>query len=386
MVKYEAKKTLINKDYKGYMLMINEYIKEGGAFDAEMIMDFASALISLNKKEEAMTILKNFAKIANSDYIKVQIAQYMVWCFKPIDALQVLLSVNNQDKFYYYELGKTYLLMGEINKAKDAFISSLSLSNRQKHTEKCQDRLKEIENHIARNAFIETEYDCFIENGGTLEPGHIVFLKHGLELKNESDLDLNGREMSRIRPYLIWRIDGETIYTFPVTKKPVYTSNHCLSSKDYPNSKGDRYIKKNIGVTNVENILSIKDKVPASEVLAIMKDIYEDSFESSSSYERSERLTFLKHYIGEIKQYDIIEYLDITTKTIRRLFVIDKDESGYKTLEVDDNTGNLKGVLSFISNDDASIYKVKKLSKDAKEKLLSEVSKTMEEIKKSCEI
>ena len=51
MVKYEAKKTLINKDYKGYMLMINEYIKEGGAFDAEMIMDFASALISLNKKK-----------------------------------------------------------------------------------------------------------------------------------------------------------------------------------------------------------------------------------------------------------------------------------------------------------------------------------------------
>ena len=79
MVKYEAKKTLINKDYKGYMLMINEYIKEGGAFDAEMIMDFASALISLNKKEEAMTILKNFAKFANSDYIKVQIAQYMVF-------------------------------------------------------------------------------------------------------------------------------------------------------------------------------------------------------------------------------------------------------------------------------------------------------------------
>lgn len=372
------KKTLSNNDYKKYMEIVDEYINEGGAFDEEMILDFVKTLIQLNKKEEAMIILRNLSKITNSDYARTRIARYMYFCFYPREAAKVLLSKTKLKHTDHYDLAKMYMLMGDLASAKKTLKLGIKYTISDSEYEKYQDRLREIENHSIYNAFVETEYDCFIANGGILEPGHIVFFKRGLELKNE--IDLSDSEITRKRPYLIWKIDGDTIYTFPITKTPVYTSRCFLSVKDYPNSKGNRYIKKSIGVSNVQNILSIKDKVSSSMVLEIMKDIYEDSFKYATTNERRERIDFLRYYIGPIDLHDIIEYYDVTTRGIKYLFVIEIYEDGYKTLEIDENSNKLKMVVSFISDSDPSIYKVKKLDIEEK-KIFIEQGKTLRKVK-----
>lgn len=353
-----------NNDLVNYLKYMDEYIKLGYGFDFETILCYTKIISSKRKYDEAYKILQLLENQVNKYDIATEICKEYIYCYKPVDAYRLYNSKNItfEDKSL---LIRMLLLHGKVEEAED-ILNKISREKLSFHERKKIEEYKlEIQNYHEFGSFIETEYSCFLQNGNKLEKGHIVFLKNrpASIVSNQDD------EKASKRPYLIWKIDGDSVYMFPVESQ-CSRKDIILSKDKYHNSFQDRKIKDSMCQTTLNNILTVKDKVLAKD----FKKILDNSFKTlyfGDRRQHDESFEFMRYYLGSVDEYDIIEYVDVKTRESRYYFVIDDMNFEYKAVEVDINENK---VIDYEVKKVKDIFRIIKIEDKQKKNYIQQIN------------
>ena len=315
-------------NYALYVKLFNDYLKEGKDFGIRAYIQYIGILTRLKKFDEATNLLKRLEDRAKKDHLENTFAKLYTYAFKPIEAERILQHKETFNYSDYYLLSKIYLMQGDLKNAKICAKKCINTCTQDNFAwQKSKEILNKINNNIYRNAYIECEYECFKKNGNVLSPGHIVFLKENVDSINGIEPEID--EKSAIRPYMIWKIDNEKLYMFPVATKRYNEKNHVLFRQDYPNNKGDRIIKNNLCISKESNILSVQDKVLEKDYYEILKCIFRETYFSKNETEKAAKNIFMREFIGEVKEKNILFCVNIRTNESYAYYVNNVYENEY---------------------------------------------------------
>ena len=305
------------KNYAKFLELFYEYLEQGYGVDIPIINTYIIALTKMRKYDEAMRALKNVEKELLKDRLITPVVNAYIRCFKLEEAERVIREqgIEDLDPLVLVEL---YLLEGKIEEAK---LETKIIRKNYSIDEAAKNRLdkyeKMIYNYEYKNAKIEIEYSYFLKGGNELEPGHIIFLKKKPETDERAAHDTRAIN----RPYMIWKIEEEKLYLFPVSGK--CREGFRLFHQRYPNSMGDRVIKNNTCTTTKENVLSVKDKVLVSDFESVLRTLYDSLyFGNQESREINEK--FIDTYLKKPEKYDVVE--TINRERNKHLFYLILDE------------------------------------------------------------
>ena len=349
------------------IIAIDKHIKNGFGADERMIYLYIKALGLLQRYDEAYIITKNFEKIAKT--IKSEIlAELYLCCFKLKEAERVLSNNTFPLKDELLPV-KIALRQGKIEEAKRLLEEKEKILYDDEKTIKALEKYRRIiENHYKYGAFIEIEYESFIENGNTLEPGHIVFLKNSpTEIGEISEDSKNAN-----RPYMIWKIENNEIYMFPVTTK-IENGGYRLFCQNYPNSVGDRKVKNNLCKTTIDNVLSVKDRVTEFDFNAIKRNIFKGTYGSKDENVKKRNKLFMDEFAGKPKVHDVIKFKDIKAKKVKKYFVLEELEEGYKVISCNNEETKITGLKPEIISKNQQIYFIVLVNKETIKEFLSQI-------------
>ena len=361
-------KTYKEKNYNKFLKLFNEYLEMGYGVDIPLINTYIIALTKLRKYEQAARVLKTYEKELIKDRAINTVLNSYIRCFKLEEAERVLYEngYNSVDPLNLVEL---YLLEGKIDEAKletKIIRKNNTLDEKQKERlDKCE---KIIYNHENKNGLIETEYQCFLKNGNKLEVGHIVFLKKKPEVDDRISHDVRALN----RTYMIWKIDGEKLYLFPVSG--ICKGGYILYHQKYPNSIGDRIIKNNTCISYKKDVLSVKDKVLDEDMKYVLRCLYDSLYFGQEEYQNINE-EFIKYYMKKPEKYNIIEIVEKETKKHKFYLVLDVVEEEIKTVEIDITKRKIIGTRQETISKNKMFYNVLELDKKILEDLKKELKK-----------
>lgn len=372
-IKNKLKEAYYNNDLNNYQKLIDEYLSYGYGIDYEMIYFLIRLLINNRNFDKAYTIIKTLEKNIDNYNIANELCCLYCWCYKPEDAERIYISKNLDDNLL---LIKIYLIQGKIEQAYNTIIKSLNEKISFEQQNKYMKYKFMIDDHLRKGIAIETEYESFIKNGDTLEPGHIVFLKD----KTVTSLEILKDSKKNNRPYLIWKIEENDLYMFPVTTKCRDKDNHnkgfTLYSQKYGNNFQDRRLINSLCHTTTDNILSVQDKILEEDYKKILTDIFYSIY-----FNKNEKivnnLKFMKEYIGKPNKYDIIEYVDKNTKEHTYYLVLYIEANYYKVVKIDCKNYIIIDNKTRIIDKKQLISKIIKPTPEALQELLPQVSKIL---------
>ena len=328
MNKYKYKLITIYRsgNYVKWLEVFNEYVEKGYGIDYETLKSLAIVYSKLGKFDDAIRVIKLLEKSIDKYNIHEEIAQLYFLCRKPKEALRIYnLMTTKPEKNGL--LVRILLLNGKFEEASNIVDSELLL---RPNDEIFLDFKYKLDNHNKLGSYIETEYSCFKELGNTLMPGHIVFLYDAPTLCN-SGKTIND---SIKRPYLIWKIEGDNIYLFPVCAN-CRDQDYRLYLQKYPNSIGDRRLIDEIYKSSIDNIYSVEDKVFEDDFYNLLSSIFYKLYYRKDEKEHPEIYSFLKYIKGEPKENDVIEIKDMDTNKHYYYFVLEDNGDSYKTILID---------------------------------------------------
>jgi len=325
-IKYKLIKLYNSGKYDQWLSLFNQYVNEGYGVDFESIKTFLIILMKTNEFDKAYEIIKRLEKYLDKYNMHEDIAQLYFLCRKPREALRIYNSMNTKVEKSGL-LVRILLLNGDIKRAEEIVNEELS---KNPNNEIFLDFKFKINNHRKLGAYIETEYNCFKEQGNRLEVGHIVFLYDAPQQCNK------GKTISDAirRPYLIWRIEGDNIYLFPVCAN-CREQDYRLYLQKYPNSIGDRRLIDEIYASTIDNIYSVEDKVYKDDYFRLLDGMFFKLYYRKDDKNFPIVYTFLKYIKGEPRINNIIETRNIDTKERRYYFVLEVDNDEYVTIELD---------------------------------------------------
>ena len=332
-VLYQAYK---EKNYNKFLELFDEYLKEGLGVDIPIINTYIISLTKLRKYEEAARVLKIYEKEIIRDHAINAVLNSYIRCFKVEEAERITRDYN-MENIDPLNLVNLYLLEGKIEEAK---LETKIIRKNYKLDEAKKERLNKFEkiiyNYENKNGLIETEYNCFLKSGNELEEGHIVFLKKKPEVDERADHDTRALN----RSYMIWRIEGEKLYLFPVSG--VCREGFRLFHQKYPNSIGDRVIKNNTCISYKENVLSVKDKVLEDDYKLVLRNVYDSLYFGQKQYQEMNE-EFINWYVKKPERYDIIETAEKAILTHRFFFTLDVTDENIYAIEIDYSKGIVIG-------------------------------------------
>ena len=354
------------KDFKTFLEKFEKYLENGYGIEDTLIGCYIHALITTKKYDKAYKILKSLEKNVKEFDSYEDLARLYVKCFKPKDAERMINSKETPIKDYL-NLIKMNLLEGNVKEAEKILDARLKVETNPRYLKRLRSYERLIVNNQEKGAYIETEYECFKENGNKLEPGHIVYLKDSPQSK------IKWHDVKVIeRPYMIWKIEENKIYIFPVSTKEQKNSYKLFSQK-YPNSTSDRVIKYNLYYTTEDNILTVKDKLLDEDFKVVIDNLYYVTFFSTKKPNQPEYT--MQEFIGNIWKYDII--MDIEQGIITKpkfYLVLDVNDTNYRVIEIDLKDKRVLGLKSQNFKKDKIIYDVVRINENDKNIFLKQLS------------
>ena len=348
------KKAYNNKDYELFLILFNKYISLGYGVNIYLVIMYLNSLIGLKYYDKAYDIIKKYEEKGHL-YDK-ELKRLYLRCYKPEDVIRI--SIDKEDVLSYFYTIAAYMLMGNIEEAKKLIDEAIKLDEGYK----VEDFSKKIYNFEYRNASLETEYNCFINNGNKLEEGHIIYLKRPPKF----NYNIINDEKAFNRPYMIWKIEDNKLYLFPLTSK-CKDNFYKLYMQKYPNSKYDRGVKPNACITTKDNVLSVADKVLEEDYNNLLANIYYSIYfatlNGNTDFKYSNK-EFINSYFKEIEKYDVLEYVENDDRKF--YLVLDFLSSKYKVVEIDFPNKKIIGLKEKTIYKDKLIYKVFILSEEDK--------------------
>lgn len=366
---YEKLNELYTKgEYQGYVDFFNDNMIECFTLGFSVIFKYAESLIQLHKFDEGYNLLNKLENHCRNDLDKIELAYDYFYCGKCEDALRVLSNVEVLLPKKIYLLAKIYLFKGEIYEAKQYIKYIFHYFPDSDYAKKCYYLMKNIKNNAFKGSFIETGYDYFINSGGKIEPGYLVYIKDPLKMDNK----YIGKDIKEYkRPYLIWRIDGDRVYMSPVTHA-CNKYRYAMFLQDYPNSKFERYIINTYCITTMDNIYSVCDKLKDNELGRVIEYLQSGIYFNEIVDDESKK-AFYDLVNGSACVGDIVVYSDdFENRNLKTFYIASEFDGkflGYMlnpiTFEISDDSihsvdKNIIVRQKFRKQDDGSVVKLAK--------------------------
>ena len=362
---------LNNKKYNEIIELIDGYVKEGFGVDNIIIDYYLTALNLLRRYDDAYEFIKKYEKVAINVSPEV-FARWYYFCYRSDEAERILNSCKMQFNETLLPV-KIYLRLGKVEKAKELLEEILKIPGSEKI--KGINKIRgAITSYYKCGAFIETEYDSFVKNGNRLEPGHIIFIKKMPDYTRPEDNEPN----ASYRPYMIWKIENDRIYMFPVSSQT--RLGYKLYGQNYPNSVGDRVVKRYLCETTIDNVLSVQDKVTEYDYKLTIKNIFIATYYGGPE-EIRKNIKFMREYAEKPNIHDVIITIDAEQgiKKHRYYLVLDENKEGYSVAEFDIDKVELINSKPELFSKDRIIYRVIHPSDEHKLELLSQLKNENDE-------
>ena len=332
-------------DYVKFLKLFRKYLKKGFGVDTGLIRMYAIALRKTNRYEEGLKLLLSLKEDVVEYGNQFFFATILYTFCRPREGLELLSTqkfLSMKEKIF---LAKLHIQNGD-------YQSALVVLN---ECASCRDRVVEVQaselinkiwHHLSRDVMIEMSYDSFLDNGFSLEPGHIVFLKKEVKYCLVED---NQDEKKMSRPYLIWKIDGDTLYLFPVSSS-TKCGGYKLYQQFYDNNVGDRIIKNNFCLSTKQNVLSVQDKVTAVDFKRVMNDLFFSFYFSSKVYDEKMLEMFYEEFNRKANRGDIVVIIDPQDKIKRYYLITEVLDGGYEAYPIDRHSKEIIGDKVFIDS------------------------------------
>lgn len=365
----------LNKDYYKALLLIEKYftINNAGIYDY-LLYDYIFCLIKLNYISEAEANIELLQKLYPNFYKPIVLIIQYIKCGCEDKAEKIIRTTEiSVDK--YFKIARTYLLYGNINKAKEYLTYCYSHTVDENLKKSAINQLQKINRCIKKSSFIEQSYDYFKRNGNILAPGMVIHAKTIEHNQNKDDKKANKR------PYLVFKVIEDQIYALPLSTKVDKQSEkgYFLYMQKYPNFDGDRKVKDSIvriAEKDVENIYEIINDYDYEKVINYL--YHSLLFNSVSEQERNQMLIDECLAKIDVSKEDVICLYNTKDNLKKYYYILEIEDEQYKVLELNNHDGLFFTIkdknIKFIRKTKPIIYVVK-LKLDDKLKLQSELGK-----------
>jgi len=326
-----------NNNFKKVIKELEKYmmIPKNGIYD-ELLDMYIKSLIRMGLYDDALIYIDLMQKCFPNFYSQYTLANRYANCSEN-EKLEDILRNNQFSNEEYYIIATICFYNGNISLAKTIFEKLIKLENvGMKY--KIKEYLEKIRlfERKADIAFQRQSYSYFKNCGYTLEPGHVIYVsKLRLDYKeNWANDDPKKNE----RPYMIWKIEGDLLYAFPVTTQS-NKYQYTFYSQNYAEQHPDRTLKDRLAVIRQCDITVVDDKINEKDFKEAMLAMYRSTFFSckgeypiSIKYFMDETLRNMRANIG-----DVIIVNDFNTHKKIFYFVSDIDElkEKHKVFEID---------------------------------------------------
>ncbi|MBE6154945.1 MAG: hypothetical protein E7163_05205 [Firmicutes bacterium] len=285
------------------------------------------------KHDKFINKFRNYIEIPGVGINKLMLFKY-VYALIDTDQVEVALRILNiifKDKKFLesdqisnrklYLIGRMLYDKEYYSEAKEVLKKYLELVNDgdYKYYKSVQRLLVEIKRH-EEGYFNKIYAEQYLKNKN-LEPGLIVFLKFNTKL---STCD---RKNVHKRPYLIWKVEGNIVYAFPITAINTSRINDINISKD----DTPKFLETEIVIFNKFDIETIYRKLNPEFLNEILEKQY---YRYCHSYEKNDFvLDYEKKF--NINLFDVIVVSD--NNNLQKSYIItdiDSNKQLYKVREV----------------------------------------------------
>ena len=384
----EIKYNFNHSNYIETLTALEEYfsLKDAGITE-NLLYYYIKTLANLNRIDEALKYLELMIKLfpksySYEHYIHEKAMIYLLG--NEINKAQELLeSIDGKydEKRYYYDLGRIYLNKAQYEKAKKYFNKCITKKGEKKLNNLSKDNIDKIKRYLHDGTFIEINYQTFKEKGFNLKPRHVVYASK-VESMDSSSVPASYKQ-SKI-PYLIWKIEGNRYYAFPVTNKKKTIYAHMLKASDYPNFNFDRTIKDQLVCIDENNIKQVIDEIKEDDFYSLLDFMY-----------RNKYFLYLKGLIGNddlylnmkmqeynIQKNDVLVIYDKDERKNIYYYIYEEDNEKYYAVEVDSDSTTIKSLDTKEFDKSEIMFRVLKLSDEQKEKVISQLSANYQKIKR----
>ena len=375
-------KKFSNNEFSKIIEILNEFFKENGYKDVYLSY-YIRCLIKLGLNELAAKNLKLMLRLFPAFYTSLNLA-YIYIDLDMLDELEQILAKNKFNDKCIYTLAKKCYFNNHHDLAHKLFSEFLGVSKDKISIERAKEYLRKLKIYQNyKDAFVETDYSKFKSKGQQLSPQHIIYTSKIRDDYFENQYNSDPKRENR--PYMIWKIEGDKIYCFPVTTKITSSDdgkrNYALYHQNYKTREFDRIIKNNLVVIQECDVERVIDRVNDKDFEIIIQQIYgdvcfqHDILKKHNSY-------FIETMSSQFKPklFDIIKvpFQDNSGHTHCKAYLIleiDYKKGKYKVLELDLTNEEIE-IINYILNSinmKTPIITIEEVNSERKNKILEKV-------------
>ena len=312
-----------------------EKYKKKNTLNYYILRNYYMALLSLGKYEEAYHYINACARIFQNMTSMLDLVLLYIRCNR-LDEVNGLLEENKFKGNEYLEIGIAYILIGHYKEGEKYL--ELANQNELTFTQKQKYFLykKKLEKNKIDNTFIEMRYEKFKEKY-TISPGDVVYVRKTNRYYEEQDFK------SQKRPYLIWKIEKDNIYAFPLSKKIFEDDkSYILYYQKYVNFDSDRKVKDNIVLLKEEDIEKVLERIDEFDLNCTLKNVYIRVMKSKKENYKLLSKPLIDFYQEKIKlNSGEIVFSKLNTNSYNYYLVLNNDNGLANLLEIDFNSDDI---------------------------------------------
>ena len=308
--------------------IINKELSKGNISESTLF-DYLISLIKIGEFENANKILNNIRKLYPEYIDDFMFTIMLIRCNKYMEAKKIVDNSNFNGN-QLFKIGITFYTIGQYRLAKKT-IEEATIEGFSKHYDELYKKIHNtIEIHNKTNQYVSMNYEYFRLNN-ELSEGDIIYV---------SDVDEQYKEIDSYalkRTYMIWKIEGETVYAFPVTNKvPKDIRCYKLFRQNYLNFDSDRTVKSYIVEINKKYIQKVQERLTREDYLNVLSNIYSGIIVLGDEEKKQMMQPFVDETYNSfnIEINNVVVAYNKEEKKAKNYLVVDMDEESLYCIEV----------------------------------------------------
>ena len=300
----EIMKYMNQQRYEDALEEIQFYFSmEECGISATILIQYVTCLYSLGYFEEAKKQLDLIEKIYSN------IPQY--WLLEArilsndIEKAKEKMKEDNLSLLELSKIGKAFYKVGYYEEADSCFQKIWEETENDYLRGTATHFRKQILDYRLKNQFIKMDYRYFkIHN--KLSEGDIFYTK--------IEHDVPKEERRYCRPMMVWKVEGEKVYAFPLTKKTTRKDGrlkgYLICCDKYRNFDGNRSLKYDMVKVQEKDIGRVIERIDRHDYKELLRSVYSTIHRIGTPdvYEAGEK--FLKEYKFSLYPESIVDTFD----------------------------------------------------------------------------
>ena len=246
-----------------------------------------------------------------------------------IEEAQEVINKSDFNGNQWIKIGITYYTIGQYHLAKESFETARK-KKFSKHYDEIYEKLYNlVTKHEQTGKYLSMSYEYF-KLKYELYQGDIIYV---------SDVDDYYKSIDPCalsRTYMIWKIEGEKIYAFPVTNRiPKEIKRYRIFRQNYLNFDTDRTIKDDIVIINAKAVKRVQERLTREDYLNVLSNIYSGLIVYGGQ-NNSQLKEFMEEMFNSfcIKKNNIIVAYKREEKKAKNYLVMDMDDEYLYCIEL----------------------------------------------------